>query len=133
MMSFTVNARRIDEHLSAADNGRTSLSLGTDMAGNDDALNPMELLLAALSACMLKGINRLTPILGVTIDRAAVELTAERRDTPPGVDSINYTIRIDSPDDDDKLDLLHDNLKKFGTVTNTIAQGTNVSGQLLRF
>jgi len=133
MMSFTVNARRIDEHLSVADNGRTSLSLGTDMAGNDDALNPMELLLAALSACMLKGINRLTPILGLTIDRAAIELMAERRDTPPGVDSINYTIRIDSPDDDDKLDLLHDNLKKFGTVTNTIAQGTNLSGQLLRF
>lgn len=132
MMSFSVSAHTLDQHLGTATNGTSEMSLGTDMAGNDDAFNPMELLMAALCACMLKGINRVTPLLGITLTAVNVSVSADRRDSPPHVAAMRYTISVESPDSDEKLELLHDNLMKFGTVTNTIAAGTTLTGELVR-
>jgi len=132
MTSFTIKATRVDEHLSHAGNDHFSLPLGTDMQGNLDALNPMEMLMAALAACMIKGANRLMPLLPVRLDAMEITLSAVRQDSPPQVESIDYQIVVESPDDDDRLALLHENLLKFGTVTNTIAQGTTLSGTLVR-
>jgi len=132
MTTFHVSATRLDPHLARVSNDTASVSLGIDMAGNEDALNPMELLMGALAACMLKGINRLQPLLDVTVDAVNIEITSTRRDAPPGVESMHYRIVVDSPDSDQKLALLHENLRKFGTVTNTIAQGTTLTGELVR-
>jgi uncharacterized OsmC-like protein len=132
MTSFTVRAHRVDGHLSQAGNGETEISVGTDIAGNSDALNPMELLMTALAACMIKGTNRLMPLLSLDIQSFDITLTATRQDTPPKVSGIEYQIVVHSPDSDEKLALLHENLTKFGTVTNTIAAGTNLHGTLTR-
>ncbi len=53
--------------------------LDTDLAGRQDAMNPVELLLSALAACMLKGIERVTPMLKFRIDGAEVSLEAKRQ------------------------------------------------------
>lgn len=132
MTSFHVSATRIDDHIAIASNDTASVSLGIDRAGNEDALNPLELLMGALSACMLKGINRLAPLLALTIDGVNIDITSTRRDSPPGIESMHYRIAVESPDSDEKLALLHENLRKFGTVTNTIAQGTALTGELVR-
>lgn len=132
MISFTVTARRIDGHISVVSNARSEISLGTDIEGNDDALNPMEILMAALCACMIKGVNRVTPLLNFTITDLSISVTANRQDAPPHVASMHYLITVDSPESDDRLALLHENLQKFGTVTNTIAAGTRLTGELVR-
>jgi len=132
MTSFTLRASRTDAHLSHAYNQHTSVALGTDMEGNLDALNPMEMLMAALAACMIKGTNRLMPLLPIDINSIEITLTATRQDAPPQVATIDYQILVDSPEDDDRLALLHENLVKFGTVTNTIAAGTTLRGTLRR-
>lgn len=61
-MRFHVESERIDAHLSQSLCKSVRIGLDTDMAGNPDAFNPAELLLAALSACMIKGIERVVPI-----------------------------------------------------------------------
>jgi uncharacterized OsmC-like protein len=132
MVSFSVSAQRLDHHLSIVSNDSTEVPLGTDMEGNDDALNPMEMLMGALCACMLKGINRVSPLIGLTVDGVSIAVSAERQDTPPSVAAMHYRISVDSPDSDEKLALLHENLIKFGTVTNTIAAGTTLTGELVR-
>jgi uncharacterized OsmC-like protein len=130
--SFTLRATRVDDHLSQASTDDTQIFLGTDMAGNTDALNPMELLMAALAACMIKGTNRLMPLLALDIQSLDITLTATRQDSPPKVSGIEYRIVVESEDSDEKLALLHENLTKFGTVTNTIAAGTTLTGTLVR-
>jgi len=62
-MTFHVSSRRVDAHGSLSHCKNAEIALDTDMAGNPDAFNPAELLLAALSACMIKGIERVVPIL----------------------------------------------------------------------
>ena len=61
-MTFDVVSRRVDGHGSVAECKDATLTLDTALAGRRDALNPAELLLAALSACMIKGIERVAPM-----------------------------------------------------------------------
>jgi uncharacterized OsmC-like protein len=62
-MEFRVSAKRVDSHGSTAFCKDATIMLDTDLAGRKDSFNPAELLLAALSACMIKGIERVIPIL----------------------------------------------------------------------
>ncbi len=131
-MEYRVQARRIDAHGSLAIAKEAEVTLDTDLAGRRDAMNPVELLLAALAACMLKGIERVTPMLHFQIDGAEVRLEAIRQDAPPRLTLIRYEIIVDTDEPDRRLELLHDNLKKYGTVFNTVAPGTDLSGVMRR-
>lgn len=131
-MEFRVAARRLDAHGSVAQCKDAELVLDTDLAGRRDAFNPAELLLAALAACMLKGIERVTPILKFRLRGVEVKVHGVRRDVPPGMESIDYEILVDTDEDDRRLELLHENVRRYGTVFNTVAPGTQLSGTLRR-
>jgi len=131
-LSFAVEAWRVDAHGSRASCKDAELLLDTDLAGRRDALNPAELLLAALAACMLKGIERVTPILNFSLRGVRVVVTGVRQDVPPRMESIGYEIIVDTDEPDRRLELLHDNVRKYGTVFNTVAPGTDLKGVLRR-
>lgn len=131
-MEFDVEARRLGAHESEARCKRARIPLDTDMAGNPDAFNPAELLLAALSACMIKGIERVVPILKFDLRGVEVRVHGVRQDVPPKMESIAYEIVVDTDEDDRRLALLHDNVRKYGTVFNTVAPGTDLAGTLRR-
>lgn len=131
-MTFHVESRRIDAHGSLSRCKNAEIALDTDMAGNPDAFNPAELLLAALSACMIKGIERVMPILKFELRGVEVIVNGVRQDVPPKMESIRYVIIVDTDESDQRLNLLHENVKKYGTVFNTVAPGTDLSGVLRR-
>jgi uncharacterized OsmC-like protein len=82
LQTYRIHARRIDAHGSLSVARQAEVPLDTDLAGRSDAMNPVELLLAALAACMLKGIERVTPMLNFQLDDAEVRLEAVRQDAP---------------------------------------------------
>jgi uncharacterized OsmC-like protein len=131
-MIFHVKAVRIDAHGSVAHCKLADITLDTDLAGRADAFNPAELLLAALSACIIKGIERVTPTLKFSLRGVEVRVEGVRQDVPPKMESITYEIIVDSDETDHRLKLLHENVKKYGTVFNTIAPGTQLTGRLTR-
>ncbi len=131
-MEFNVRALRTDGHGGLALCKDASIILDTDLAGRRDAFNPAELMLAALAACMLKGIERVVPILKFKLRGVSIRLHALRQDVPPRIESIDYDIFIESDEPDRRLELLHTNVKQYGTVFNTVAPGTQLSGTLRR-
>ncbi|ODS56029.1 MAG: osmotically inducible protein C [Acidobacteria bacterium SCN 69-37] len=131
-MEFKVTTRRQDAHGSVAACKNASIVLDTDLAGRRDAFNPAELLLAALSACMIKGIERVTPILTFSLRGVAVHVHGIRQDVPPRLSQITHDIVVDTDEPDGRLALLHENVKKYGTVFNTVAPGTTLTGVLRR-
>lgn len=131
-MKFHVESVRLSAHASRSRCKQAEIGLDTDMAGNPEAFNPAELLLAALSACMIKGIERVTPILNFELRGVEVIVDGVRQDVPPRMESIRYEIVVDTDESDQRLNLLHDNVKKYGTVFNTVAPGTDLSGVLRR-
>ncbi|MDZ7622200.1 MAG: OsmC family protein [Candidatus Competibacteraceae bacterium] len=131
-MTFHVETRRLSSHGSLSRCKDAEIPLDTDLAGHRNAFNPAELLLAALSACIIKGIERVTPILKLDLRGVEVRVDGVRQDAPPRMESITYEIIVDSDEPDRRLELLHDNVKKYGTVFNTVAPGTQLSGVLRR-
>ena len=131
-LTFEVLSVRQSAHASQAQCKQATITLDTDLAGNPQAFNPAELLLAALSACMIKGIERVLPILKFELRGVEVRVHGVRQDVPPRIESITYEIVVDTDEPDRRLALLHENVKKYGTVFNTVAPGTDLSGVLRR-
>ncbi len=131
-LEYAVDAYRTDAHGSIARCKEAEIVLDTDLAGRADAFNPAELLLAALAACMLKGIERVAPIIQFQYRGVEIHLRGIRQDVPPRMSRIEYEIAVDSDESDHRLALLHDNVRKYGTVFNTVAPGTELTGTLRR-
>lgn len=131
-LTYQVTARRVDAHGSLAQCKDAKITLDTDLRGRPDAFNPAELLLAALLACMIKGIERVMPILKFQLRGVEIRINGVRQDSPPRMERIDYEIIVDTDEADHRLDLLHNNVKKYGTVFNTVAPGTELAGVLRR-
>lgn len=131
-MIFNVRSERISHERSVSFCKHAEIQLDTNLSGDANAFNPAELLLAALSACMIKGIERVTPILKFSLRGVEVKLHGVRQDVPPRLESISYELIVDTDETDHRLELLHENVKKYGTVFNTVAPGTNLSGDIRR-
>lgn len=130
MLEYQVSAKRIDQHGSLAQSKQAEITLDTDLLGRDDAFNPAELLLGALSACMIKSIERVCPIIQFDLKGVEIKLTGYRQDSPPKMQRIEYEIIVDSDETPRKLELLHTNVKKYGTVYNTLLLSTDLNGIL---
>lgn len=131
-MQYEVSARRVDATGSQATSHGAEVRLGTDMEGRKDALNPVELLLAALAACMIKGAERVLPTLKFQLDGMRVALQADRQDAPPKLSAIRYQITVDTPESEARLDLLHRNILKYGTISNTLSAAVPLTGTIRR-
>jgi len=132
MLEYRVAARRVDRHGSLATCKDAEITLDTDINGRPDAFNPAELFLAAIAACMLKAIERVTPMLNFELRGVEVKLHGVRQDSPPKMISIDYELIVDTDEDDRRLDLLHTNVRKFGTIFNTVADAAKLEGRLVR-
>lgn len=132
MLEYHVTARRIDSHGSEASAKAATIMLDTAMAGREDAFNPAEMLLASLAACMLKGAERVAPMLEFDLRGVEVSLHGQRQDSPPKMIRIAYEIVVETDESDQRLDLLHRNLRKYGTITNTLAEATELVGTIRR-
>jgi uncharacterized OsmC-like protein len=132
MLTYSVSAKRLDAHGSEARTKKARLTLDTDLAGRLDAFNPAELFLASIAACILKGIERVTPLLGFELAGVDVRLDGVRQDSPPRMISVIYEIVVETSETDQRLELLHKNVRKFGTISNTVAEAANLSGSIRR-
>lgn len=132
MLEYSVTAKRIDAHGSAAMCKSAEIILDTDVSGRADAFNPAELFLAAIAACMIKGIERAAPLLKFELRGAEVRLHGLRQDSPPKMVSIDYELIVDTDESDHRLALLHTNVRKFGTISNTVAAAARLEGRIVR-
>ena len=132
MLEYRVKARRIDAHGSTAETKAAAITLDTDIAGRMDAFNPAELLLASIAACMIKGAERVAPMIKFDLHSMEVRLHGVRQDAPPKMTRIDYEIIVDTTETDQRLELLHKNIRKYGTVSNTIAAAMELTGVIRR-
>jgi len=132
MLEYRVNARRIDSHGSVASTKEAEITLDTDVEGRPDAFNPAEMFLAAIAACMIKGIERVAPMLRFNFRGVEVRLLGIRQDSPPKMVSVDYELIVDTDEDDRRLDLLHQNVRKYGTISNTVGAATKLEGTIRR-
>jgi uncharacterized OsmC-like protein len=100
-------------------------------AGRLDTLaGPADILCAALCACILKNVERFSHLLPFRYESASIEVSAERNEPPPRIVSIRYLLRVVTNEPPSRVELLHRNIRKYGTITNTLAAACELSGAI---
>jgi uncharacterized OsmC-like protein len=129
---YTVRGRTSAARHSEVDTGRQSISIdaGWGSAPSGDP-GPAQLLAAAFAACLLKNLERAAQLLRFRYRHAEVDVTARRQDSPPKFVEITYELRIATDESRQRVDLVHLNLRKYGTVYNTLAATCDVHGDVV--
>jgi uncharacterized OsmC-like protein len=96
MLEYHVSGRRIDSHGSVASTKNAEIILDTDVRGRVEAFNSAELFLASIAACMIKGIERVTPMLKFDLRRVEVKLHGIWQDNRHGVPQRPISIFVSS-------------------------------------
>ncbi|MCC7243995.1 MAG: OsmC family protein [Acidobacteria bacterium] len=117
----------------AADHHRPHLRARHRAERREDAFNPAELLLGRPVALPAQGRRaRGAPMLTFELQSVEVRVHGVRQDVPPRMDRLDYEIQVDTDEPNRRLELLHENVKNYGTVFNTVAPGTQLTGPLSR-
>ena len=126
---YVVRARGSADGSSAVRAAGATIGLDTAWgAAPTGEVGPAELLASAFAACLLKNLARTRQLLGFDYEEAEVEVRARRQDSPPRFVEIAYVLRVRTDEPARRLALVHLNLRKFGTVYNTLASVCDVHG-----
>jgi uncharacterized OsmC-like protein len=111
---------------------RTSRIAFDGSAQSGDTLpGPADLLCAALSACILKNVERFSQMLPFRYTTASIHVEAEREEPPPRIVRLRYVLRVVTDEPPQRVALLHRNILKFGTITNTLAAACELRGEIV--
>jgi uncharacterized OsmC-like protein len=111
-----------------ANNG--TINFDASSGRKDNLANPAELLLTSLAACMLKNVERFSEKLKFDYTQAKISIKGIRNDNPPFMSVIDYRLQVESDMEERKLHLLHRNILKYGTITNTLAKVAELNGTI---
>ena len=109
----------------------TSLAFDGSAETGSTLPGPAELLAAALAACILKNVERFSGMLPFRYQRASIDVTVEREEPPPRIVRAHYVLRIETDEPEHRVELLHRNIRKFGTITNTLAASCELDGDIV--
>ena len=89
------------------------------------------MLASALAACLLKNVERSSQLMPFRYEGVDVVVTAHRQDNPPLFTSFAYEVYVITDEPTRRVELLHENLRRYGTVFNTLASVCEVAGTIV--
>jgi len=128
-LDYVVQARHIGGR-SVATARAITLAFDCIEDGKHDAFEPMELLLASVSACLVQGTVRAARLNRINIDAIEVRIHGRCQEAPPKVVEIDYEVLVKTTADEQKLELVQKSLAESGAITNTVAAAIPVTGRV---
>ena len=113
-----------------ATKGRT-IEFDASTEQGDTLPGPADLLTAAFAACVLKNVERFSHTLPFGYERASILVDAERQDAPPRMIAVRYVLRVVTDEPQQRVELLHLNIRRHGTIFNTLAAVCEVTGDII--
>ncbi|MFT5353387.1 MAG: putative OsmC-like protein [Polyangiales bacterium] len=107
-----------------------TISFDGSQSMGDEVPGPAHLLASALAACVLKNVERFSHVLPFEYSRASVEVELERQDRPPRIVRAHYILDVVTDEPAHRCKLLHKNIAKFGTISNTLALACELTGSM---
>lgn len=130
VLNFSLSASRSSNEQSLATSHGVSLSLDTSVAGNPQALTPIELLLSAQAACFIKGVERFAQKLDFKFSNVSVSLSAQRPADQATITGLQYLVEIETDESEDRVALMAKNLVKHGTIFNVLSSAIPMTGEI---
>jgi uncharacterized OsmC-like protein len=132
-LTYAVRARVVGPGVSRADvTGKAETIAFDTSAGQSPSLpGPADLLVAAFAACVLKNVERMSRLQPFRYEGAEIEVVAEREERPPRIVRIRYRLVVTTEEPQRRVELLHHNIARQGTIYNTLAQVCDVEGKIV--
>lgn len=127
---YEVEARVVRRGVSVGAAKTSEIVFDSSREQSDSLPGPAELLALSFAACVLKNVERFSELISFRYEGADIHVEAEREDDPPRFVRIRYTLRLRTDERPSRVDLLQRNLRKFGTVYNTLAGACEISGDI---
>lgn len=133
LLTYTVKAHVVEPGVSrGAIGGKTAeISFDTSAGQRESLPGPADLLVTAFAACVLKNVERMSRLQPFSYSGASIEVTAEREERPPRIAAITYRLTIVTDEPARKMELLHRNIARQGTIYNTLALACDVAGEIV--
>lgn len=128
--TYKVEARVVRPGVSAATSKLSVIEFDTSAGQSDVLPGPADLLTMAFAACVLKNVERFSHILPFGYEEASIAVVAERQETPPKMTRITYSLQLTTDEAEHRVELLHRNIRRYGTIYNTLAATCDVSGNV---
>lgn len=131
--SYTVRAGVVAGHPAVAHAGSQAITFdGSWGSAKPSGLpGPADLLASAFAACLLKNVERSSQLMPFHYAGADVVVTVDRQDSPPMFTTIHYEVFVVTDEPARRVELLHANLRRYGTVFNTLASVCEVEGTVV--
>ena len=129
--TYTVTAHTNGDGTSTAVTNGEATRFDSSPTQGDQFPGPADLLTTAFAACMLKNVERMGQLLPFEWISASVEVHAERQDSPPKMTAITYRLEVVTDEPEHRVELLHRNISRYGTIYNTLAAACDVSGEVV--
>ncbi len=131
VLTYDIESEQVLPHVSTARAKQAQIYFDSSPGQSEHLMNPAELLLSAFAACIIKNVERLSDILHFSYADVKVQVHGVREGPPPRITQVTYEIDIWTDEDAHKVDLLHHNIRKFGTIFNTVSAASEVSGRII--
>lgn len=131
VMSYRVEACTVEPGVSEVHAKEQFFQFDSGAEPSLTRMGPAELLCAAFAACVLKNVSRFSGILPFRYAGASIEVVAEREGEPPRIARIQYVLHLKTDEPPQRVELLRYNIETFGTIYNTLAASTEVSGTVV--
>ncbi len=129
---YRVRARSIGGGRAEAAAGTETIAFDASWGSEPSGLpGPAELLASALAACLLKSLERSGQLLPFRYEGAEVDVSARRQDAPPKFAEVTWEMRLVTDEPEHRVDLLDRNLRRFGTVYNTLSAACAIEGRIV--
>ena len=126
--TYDIEAEQVLPHVSTARAKRAQIYFDSSPDQTEHLMNPAELLLSAFAACIIKNVERYSRLIHFSYQGVAIRVHGVRESPPPRFTQVQYEIDLWTDETPHRVDLLHYNLRKFGTIYNTMAAACDVSG-----
>ncbi len=131
ILSYHVEAHTVGTGISSTTIKTSEVLFDTSDGQSTELPGPADLLTLAFAACVLKNVERFSHLLPFRYEGASIEVISERQASPPRITRVRYTLRLQTDEPAQRVDLLHRNIKKFGTIYNTLAASCEVEGEIV--
>ncbi len=106
-----------------------SLRTDSNTDGGDEGPLPAEMLLSALSGCLMINWGRLIRKMHLQVKDLEIEVSGWRNREEPQLQEINYVVHIKTSEPKEKIKKVKALAEKYGTVFNTIG-GEKIRGRV---
>ena len=80
---------------------------------------------------MHSSVERFSRILRFDYRRATIPVAVDREEPPPRIVRATYALRVKTDEPHRRVELLHRNILKSGTITSTLATGADLQGEIV--